>query len=270
MGLVEQTMPLRKSIKLNLQPGFKIKHLYSPSENKQGSWVSMTFDPKGRLIASDQYGALYRLELAPVGTSSVLKLEKLVIGKTRSEIADTTGSKVQMGFAQGLLYAFNSLYVMVNHRSNEDFEKGSGLYRLQDTDGDDQFDKVTLLKELEGEGEHGPHSVILSPDGKSIYVISGNHTNVPPMDAYRLPKVWQEDNMFPLIKDPRGHANDRMAPGGWIARIFSRKGLGTGKLWISQCFSTLLLMNWEKYSPTIRIWNGTSERHGIVQPVFVM
>jgi putative heme-binding domain-containing protein len=220
-GSTGSTAKTSKTDKIKVQPGFKIEHLYSPSENDQGSWVSMTFDPKGRLIASDQYGALYRLEIAPVGTNSDVKLEKLVIGKTRAEIADTTGSKIEMGFAQGLLYAFNSLYVMVNHRSNEDFEKGSGLYRLQDTDGDDQFDKITLLKELNGEGEHGPHSVILAPDGKSIYVISGNHTDVPPMDAYRLPKVWQEDNMFPLIKDPRGHANDRTAPGGWIARIDS-------------------------------------------------
>jgi glucose/arabinose dehydrogenase len=186
----------------------------------------MTFDSKGRLITSDQYGALYRLEIAPVGQDSVLKIEQLEIGKTSSELADTTKPKIQMGHAQGLLYAFNSLYVMVNNRVTEEFETKSGLYRLQDTDGDDQFDKITLLKELEGEGEHGPHSVILSPDKKSIYVISGNHTNVPPMDAYRLPKVWQEDNMFPLIKDPRGHANDRYAPGGWVANVDS-----TGSYW---------------------------------------
>lgn len=207
--------------KLKLPTDFKVEHLYSPSENEQGSWVAMTFDNKGRLITSDQYGALYRLELSPIGVDSVLKIEKLDIGKTNAELADTTKPQIGMGYAQGLLYAFNSLYVMVNNRINENFEKGSGLYRLQDTDGDDQFDKITLLKELQGEGEHGPHSVVLGPDKKSIYVISGNHTNVPPMDAYRLPKVWQEDNMFPLIKDPRGHANDRMAPGGWIAKIDS-------------------------------------------------
>ena len=207
--------------KLKVLPGFQVEHLYSPSENERGSWVAMAFDPKGRLITSDQYGALYRLELGPEGVDSVLKIEELVIGKKNSELADTTQPKLQMGYAQGLLYAFNSLYVMVNSRGDENFEKKSGLYRLQDTDGDDQFDKITLLKELEGEGEHGPHSIILSPDKKSIYLISGNHTNVPPMDAYRLPKNWQEDNMFPLIKDPRGHANDRYAPGGWIANIDS-------------------------------------------------
>jgi len=211
--------PTSKIDKLKVQPGFQVEHLYSPSEKGMGSWVAMTFDPKGRLIASDQYGSLYRLELAPVGVDSVIKIEELRIGKI--DPADTSKAKVQMGYAQGLLYAFNSLYVMVNSRVNENFDKGSGLYRLQDTDGDDQFDKITLLKALEGEGEHGPHSIILSPDKKSLYVIAGNYTNVPPMDAYRLPKVWQEDNLFPLIPDPRGHATDRRAPGGWVAKIDS-------------------------------------------------
>lgn len=215
----ESTNP--KISKLKLPANFKVDHLYSPSEKEQGSWVAMTFDDKGRMITSDQYGALYRLELSPIGTDSISRIERLDIGKTNAELADTTKPKLEMGYAQGLLYAFNSLYVMVNNRVNENFEKGSGLYRLQDSDGDDQFDKITLLKAMNGEGEHGPHSIILAPDGKSIYLIAGNHTDVPPMDAYRLPPVWKEDNMFPLIKDPRGHANDRYAPGGWVARIDS-------------------------------------------------
>ena len=117
------------------------------------------------------------MELAPTGTDSVLKIEELQIGKR--DPSDTSKQKLHMGYAQGLLYAFNSLYVMVNGKENDNFDKGSGLYRLQDTDGDDQFDKVTLLKKLEGEGEHGPHSIILSPDKKSMYVVAGNYTNVP-------------------------------------------------------------------------------------------
>ncbi|GAB3538942.1 c-type cytochrome [Spirosoma fluminis] len=200
-----------KADKLKLQPGFKAEHIYSPSENGQGSWVSMTFDDKGRMIASDQYGGLFRIKLPAIGSGSTRPtVEKLVISKDTS---------VGMGYAQGLMYAFNSLYVMVNNRPSKQFPKPSGLYRLQDTDGDDQFDKVTMLRELKGEGEHGPHSIVLSPDKQSIYVTSGNHTDVPQMDAYRLPSNWKEDNLFPLIKDPRGHANDRMAPGGWVAKI---------------------------------------------------
>src|SRR5687767_118598 len=104
--------------KLKLADGFRAEHLYSPSANEQGSWVSMTFDDKGRLITSDQYGALYRMEIAPIGTDSVTKIEVLEIGKTNAELADTTKPRIEMGFAQGLLYAFNSLYVMVNNRPN--------------------------------------------------------------------------------------------------------------------------------------------------------
>ena len=206
--------------KLKLLPGFKAEHLYSPSDNKKGSWVAMTFDDKGRMITSDQYGFLYRLEIPPVGAGNLTpKVEKLKISMSPLPSADTTKPKVGMGYAQGLCWAFNSLYVMVNHNSDTTFAKGSGLYRLQDTNNDDQLDQITLIKSLKGEGEHGPHSIVLSPDKQSLYVMCGNFTDVPKMDAYRLPPVWQEDNLFPAIKDPRGHATNRMAPGGWIAKI---------------------------------------------------
>jgi putative heme-binding domain-containing protein len=208
--------------KLKLPPGFQAEHLYSPAEHDQGSWVAMTFDNKGRMITADQYGAIYRFVVPAQGDTTKPKVEKLIIGSEADRNADTTTLKIGMGFAQGLLYAFNSLYVMVNHNSDKNFDKNTGLYRLQDTDGDDQFDKVTLLKSFSGEpGEHGPHSIILSPDKKSIYMAAGNHVDVPQFDIYRLPPVWQEDNLFPQIKDPRGHANNRKAPGGWIAHIDS-------------------------------------------------
>ncbi|MDF2157492.1 c-type cytochrome [Algoriphagus sp. CAU 1675] len=200
--------------KLKLPEGFVAEHIYSPGENEQGSWVAMTFDDKNRLIAADQYGFLYRLEIPPVGSPDLTpKVEKMIIGHVSEP-------QVGMGYAQGLLYAFNSIYVMVNHNANETFSRNTGLYRIQDLDGDDQYETVTEIRILKGQpGEHGPHSMKLTPDGKSIYLIAGNHVDVPEMNSYRLPRVWDEDNLFPLIKDPRGHANERMAPGGWIAKI---------------------------------------------------
>lgn len=205
--------------KLKLLPDFKAEHLYSPSESKNGSWVAMTFDNKGRMITCDQYGYLYRLTIPPIGTDAVKS--KVNVERLEIKIAgDTSKAKIKMGYAQGLLYAFNSLYVMVNHKSDTSMAKGSGLYRLQDTDNDDQYDKITLLKDLVTPGgEHGPHSMVISPDKKSIHLIAGNHVDVPKMDAYRLPETWQEDNLFPLIKDPNGHANDRYAPGGFVVKI---------------------------------------------------
>src|SRR5690606_9320263 len=128
---------------LNLLSGFKAEHLYSPGEEEQGSWVAMTFDDKGRMITADQYGALYRLQTPGLGAEDATPtVEKLVVG--------SDSSKLGMGYAQGLLYAFNSLYVMVNHNANDAFDKSTGMYRLQDTNGDDQYDQVTLIRSLEG------------------------------------------------------------------------------------------------------------------------
>ncbi|EMS34237.1 hypothetical protein C943_04055 [Mariniradius saccharolyticus AK6] len=209
----EESKPLHPKVaKLKLPDGFVAEHIYSPGEHEQGSWVGMTFDDKGRLIATDQYGAIYRLEIPAIGSDSLApKVEKLKFGTGPDE-------KIGMGFCQGVLFAFNSLYVTVNHNANEEFDKGMGVYRLQDLDGDDQYESITLIKALTGHpGEHGPHSMILSPDKKSIFFMAGNHVDLPDLDAYRLPKVWQEDNLFPVIKDPRGHATDRTAPGGWVA-----------------------------------------------------
>jgi hypothetical protein len=112
--------PGSKVDKLKLPEGFKAEHLYSPSEEKNGSWVSMTFDDKGRMITSDQYGGLFRLVLPPIGSTEKPKVETLIVE------GDT--AKVAMGYAHGLLYAFNSLYVMINNRENARFPKGSGLY----------------------------------------------------------------------------------------------------------------------------------------------
>ena len=114
----------QKSIPVDLikvPDGFKVELLHSV-ESDQGSWVSLTHDNRGRLITSDQYGGLFRITPPAIGSNDKPKIEKL---------------NVEMGHAQGLLYAFDSLYAVVNGKP---FGKGPGLYRLKDTNNDDQFD----------------------------------------------------------------------------------------------------------------------------------
>ncbi|MEY3646996.1 MAG: hypothetical protein RL127_1704, partial [Bacteroidota bacterium] len=89
--------------KIRVQPGFKLEHLISPSDEHIGSWVSMTFDDRGRMICSDQYGGLFRVTVPPLGTNTKPVIEKLKFGKG----TDTLG----IGNAHGLLYAFKSIYV---------------------------------------------------------------------------------------------------------------------------------------------------------------
>ncbi len=182
----------------NVLPGFQVERLFTVPKAELGSWVSIAFDNKGRLIASDEgRHGLCRITLPPLGSSEEVKIEHL---------------DVKISGAQGLLWAFDSLYVMVNGG-------GSGLYRLRDTKGNDQFDEVVKLRSIAGGGEHGPHAVRLSPDGKSLYFVCGNHTDLPAqIEASRLPRNWGEDLLLPRQWDANGHARGRMAPGGWIAK----------------------------------------------------
>ena len=203
---------------LKLPKGFKADHLYSPGINNQGSWVSMTFDHKGRMIASDQYGNLYRLVIPAIGADT--SKEKIQVSTIELHIpGDTTLATRRIGYAQGLLYAFNSLYVVINDGGDITNTRRSGIYRMQDTDNDDQYDKITLLKRLEGDGEHGPHSIVLSPDGKSLYVIAGNFTKIPEMNNYAVTPGVEMDNLLPLTRDPNGHDNTVKTHGGWIAQF---------------------------------------------------
>ena len=90
---------------------------------------------------------------------------------------------------------------------------------LKDTNGDDQFDKVETLKLFKAGGEHGVHSIVLSPDKKSLYLVAGNHSYVPKdMPKSRPAKAWDEDHVLPRMWDARGHAKGKLAPGGFIIK----------------------------------------------------
>lgn len=195
---------------IQIQEDFKVEKLYSPSEAGLGSWVSMTFDPQGRLITSDQFGGLYRLRL-----ESPIQVEKLSIP------GDTLG----FGAAQGMVFHKDVLYLLVNYNGKDQHK--SGLYKLEDLNKDDTFETLTLIKGLKGEGEHGPHSLVLDPAEEHLYLIAGNHTDLPKMDEYLLSPTWKHDNLYPFLKDPRGHATDRKEPGGWIAKVELASGKWT-------------------------------------------
>jgi len=194
--IATQATPVEK---IKVAKGFKVELLYSVPKETEGSWVAMTQDDKGRMICSDQYGALYRITPPAIGGSpGETKIEKL---------------SIDFGHCQGLLYHAGALYGVVN----DDAYQGRGLYRCKDTNGDDQFDAVELLRAFPGKaGEHGPHGVVVAPDGKSLYVMCGNQTPEPGCETSRVPRHWAEDQLFPMLLG-RGFMRDVLAPGGWLA-----------------------------------------------------
>ena len=196
-GLAASATPVSK---LRVAAGFQVELLYTVPKESQGSWVNACTDPKGRLIVSDQYGGLFRVTPPALGGKAEdTRIEKI---------------PVDLGEAQGLLWAFDSLYVVVNKGKTYT----SGLYRVRDTNHDDQLDEVKMLRKIDGGGEHGPHAVMLHPDGKSLVVVCGNHTKPTTFDTSLVPRAWNEDHLIPRMWDAGGHAVGILAPGGWIAK----------------------------------------------------
>ncbi|QTN34011.1 c-type cytochrome [Akkermansiaceae bacterium] len=192
--------------RITLRQGFDAELLYEVPPS-QGSWVAMAFDPKGRLIVSDQDDkGVFRVTLPEEGVAgSAVKVESL---KGFPYLPIEWGQR-RVGGALGFLYAFDSLYM----------SSMKGFYRIRDTDGDDTFDEFTLLKALNPGYEHSAHSVIVSEDGKALYLVSGNYTRTPEGTTSLQPPVWQTDSLLTPMPDPMGHAVSILPPGGWVCRI---------------------------------------------------
>ena len=184
-------------------PDFKVELLYSVPGGEEGSWVNLCTDDKGRIYASDQYGGLYRFKMPAPGQT----LTQSDVQKVPADIRAVNG----------MLFAFGALYVGVN-----DYEKKipSGLYRITDSDNDDMPDKVEMLRAIDSGGDHGVHAVLLTPDGKGLYLITGNNavlTETVPTSPVQ--KLWGDDHLLPRMPDGRGHNRNVMAPGGNVYRV---------------------------------------------------
>lgn len=134
-------------------PGFEIA-LVRTATSDEGSWVSMAFDPRGRLTIAREDKGLFRMTFDNQ-SQSIDKVEVI---------------NDQLLECRGLLYAHNALYANANN--------SKGLYRLRDTDGDDTLDDAQLLREFPGGTGHGRNDLSLGKDGW-IYSIHGDSVEVP-------------------------------------------------------------------------------------------
>jgi putative heme-binding domain-containing protein len=172
--------------KFALRPGFAIEHVRT-AEKDEDSWVSMAFDPTGRLTIAKEKRGLLRLHLTSTNDNPrVSKVE--TINDTLQE-------------CRGLLYAHGALYANANN--------SKGLYRLRDTTGDGGFNEVKLLREFPGRVGHGRNDLALGRDGM-IYSIHGDAVEIPtknildrtsPFRAARRGKVTTEGHLIRTDKD---------------------------------------------------------------------
>ena len=188
---------------------FKVEKVLAVPES-QGSWVSMALDNKGRFITSDQQGLLYRVTLQSEGKAPLVEPLSVFVTDAAGK---RTGAAI--GAAQGLLWAFDSLYVVINGNAG----LGSGLYRLRSSAGNDTLDTAELLMPIPGSGEHGPHGIALGPDNY-LYICAGNDCGLPKWQSSRVPRCWGGDQL--LAPDAQGqdwHSKNTAVPGGWVCRV---------------------------------------------------
>ncbi len=190
--------------RIHVAKDFKVELLYSVPAASQGSWINLCIDGKGRIIASDQYGGLFRFAAPAPGRP----LDPATIQKVPADIRAVNG----------MVWAFGALYVAVN-----DYEDKipSGLYRITDSDGDDQLDHVELLRAMPAGRDHGVHAVLLAPDGKSMFLVVGDKVPTAAFRSSLVPPIWGEDHLLARMPDGRGFMRDVLGPGGTIYRVSS-------------------------------------------------
>ena len=173
-----------------LLPGFKAERLISAGPN-DGSWVSLAFDPQGRLTIGREDKGLIRYTFAK-GHKSITQTK--LINQTLKE-------------CRGLLYAHDSLFVQAN--------QSKGIFRLRDTNGDGTFDEEKRLHTSDGGFGHGRNALSLGPNGK-IYAIHGDSIQLP-AEARDLTSPLRRK--FQPFRNNEGHVL-RMNPDGSEKEIF--------------------------------------------------
>jgi glucose/arabinose dehydrogenase len=178
-----------------------------------------------QLIANDLTGSLI--------TSSFNEFGQLLVGRENgplmiAEDTDGDGNLDQVRSycdkvknCQGIL-ALSGMVFVVAEGSD-----GAGLYRLSDEDRDGELEEAMLLVAFDVTSkEHGPHGIVLGPDGK-LYITVGNHAKIEEKFSQHSPRRHlYEGDLIPKYEDPGHFETERNLPPASFGRQCTRTGTG--------------------------------------------
>ena len=176
-SLVTQTVA---GVKFSTLPGFAIERMNPP--DKGDSYVVITFDSLGRLVVSKEQD--FPRILLDNDKDGIYESEKVISDKVRN--------------CQGLWFEGRTLYAacaMVptpeqiaaapppapgGGRGGPNINNRAGIFRLEDTNGDDVADTFETLAMAGSIQEHGPHAIRRRPDGGISVIVGNNETIADP------------------------------------------------------------------------------------------
>jgi putative heme-binding domain-containing protein len=184
-----------RSERFFIDPQFEVQYVLGGDQT--GSLIAMSFNEFGHILASKEGSGLLLIYDAN--------------GDKIPERVRTYCDKVKN--IQGILALNGEVFV------TGEGPDGTGLYRLSDKDRDGTLEHVrTLLKFKCEVAEHGPHGIVLGPDGL-IYVMLGNHATLDGQYENGSPhRDYYDTDLVPKYEDPGGHAVGIKAPGGIVIR----------------------------------------------------
>jgi len=179
-----------------INPAFEVQLV--ADHDQTGSLIAITFNEFGDLLASQENGPI--LSIADSDGDNIPDKVHIVCDKVKN--------------CQGLL-ALNGEVFAVGQGP-----EGSALYRLADEDRDGKFEKVRTIVKFTGEmSRHGPHGLVLGPDGL-IYLTVGGLSGLAGSYDDKSPhrNYYEGDLAARRYEDPRSHATGIKAPGGVVIR----------------------------------------------------
>ncbi len=191
-GLIAEERQATAPRSIRLRDGFRVELLRS-AQAEEGSWISMTFDDQQRIVVGLDDKGLARLTLSEDRSSADFAL-----------LQETETYR----HVRGVLHAYDSLYVCATN--------SQGVYRLQDRDGDGEYEDQHLLQQIPYQSRygHGTNQVVLGPDGQ-LYVVCGNDVVFPEARATDSP--YRDPRNDWLLPNPHDEGQDDRV--GYIAQV---------------------------------------------------